>query len=177
MNYFEFFGMTPAFFVDEDQLKKSFYAKSREFHPDFYTLESTEKQEEILKLSGYNNEAYKILSDFHERMKYVLELNNEGNDFEKESLPQDFLMDMMDINEEIVELQAEEDKTGLADIMSRITESEQSMYNKVKPLLETFDYKHIESGVMDKIRDYYLKRKYLLRIKDNLSNFALPEKD
>ena len=46
MNYFEFYKIPIAFFLDEKALKKQFYKLSKQYHPDFYTLESEEKQAE-----------------------------------------------------------------------------------------------------------------------------------
>ncbi|HHH50193.1 MAG TPA: Fe-S protein assembly co-chaperone HscB, partial [Saprospiraceae bacterium] len=51
MNYFEFYNIPISFDVDAKALKKIFYANSKKYHPDFYTLENEEKQQEILQLS------------------------------------------------------------------------------------------------------------------------------
>ena len=74
MNYFEFYKIPISFKVDEEGIKKQFYRYSKEYHPDFYTLESEEKQAEVLQLSTLNNEAYQTLSNQDRRMKYVLQL-------------------------------------------------------------------------------------------------------
>ena len=74
MNFFEFYEIPISFKVDEDALRTIFYSNSKKYHPDFYTLESDEKQAEILELSTLNNEAYKTLTDFDKRMKYILKL-------------------------------------------------------------------------------------------------------
>ncbi|HRD80271.1 MAG TPA: Fe-S protein assembly co-chaperone HscB, partial [Saprospiraceae bacterium] len=62
MNYFEFFRLPLSFQLDEEALRKAFYANSKKYHPDFYTLESEEKQTEILELSTINNQAYHTLA-------------------------------------------------------------------------------------------------------------------
>ena len=105
MNYFEFFEIPISFKVDEAALKRIFYANSKKYHPDFYTLESEEKQAEILELSTLNNQAYKTLSDFDKRMKYILDLKEILAEEGQNQLPQSFLMEMMDINEVLMELE------------------------------------------------------------------------
>ena len=55
MNYFEFFGIEPAFLVDEAGLRKQFLANSQAFHPDFHTLKTDAEQQEALRLSSLNN--------------------------------------------------------------------------------------------------------------------------
>ena len=76
MNYFEFFDIPVSFFPDEAALKRYYYENSKKYHPDFYTLESEDRQAEVLELSTFNNEAYKTLSDFDKRMKYILTLED-----------------------------------------------------------------------------------------------------
>ena len=105
MDYFDFYEMAPSFQIDEVALKKLFLKKSREYHPDFFTMASEEKKNEILLLSSKNNEAYKILSDLDKRMKYILEEKNVLKGEGQDKLDQFFLMEMMDINESIMELQ------------------------------------------------------------------------
>ncbi len=58
MTYFEFYKIPLSFKVDKAALKRQFYALSKQYHPDFYTLASEEKQAEILELSTLNNKAY-----------------------------------------------------------------------------------------------------------------------
>ena len=71
MTYFEFYDIPVSFKVDATALKRTFYALSKKYHPDFFTLETAEKQAEILELSTLNSQAYKTLSDFDLRMKYA----------------------------------------------------------------------------------------------------------
>ena len=75
MNFFEFYEIEPSFILDEASLKKKFYQKSREFHPDFFINESEEKQAEVLYQSTYNTNAYDALSNERKRIAYVLEMN------------------------------------------------------------------------------------------------------
>ncbi|NJN78060.1 MAG: DnaJ domain-containing protein [Saprospiraceae bacterium] len=79
--------------LNEKALKKKFYQLSKQFHPDFYTLESEEKQAEILELSTINNDAYKTLSDFDKRMEYILKEKGVYAEEGQNKVPQDFLME------------------------------------------------------------------------------------
>ena len=92
MNYFELYEIPISFLLDELHIRKKYLALSKKYHPDFYTLESPEKQNEILNLSTINNKAFQILSNFDKRMKYILSEKGYLVEEEKYTLPQLFLM-------------------------------------------------------------------------------------
>lgn len=172
MNYFEFFNLPLRFIIDEDALRKTFYANSKKYHPDFFTLDTEEKQAEILELSTLNNQAYNTLSDFDKRMKYILELKNVLGEEGQNSIPQDFLGEMMDINEALMELEFDFEQEQFESIQQDLNALEQSMYEAVRPLLEGYeDRPELDAGLA-LLKEYYLKKRYLLRIKENLSKFA-----
>ncbi len=100
-NYFKFYGITPAFSVDEKELKNLFLEKSRQFHPDFYG-DDMAAQMKAIEVTAFNNKAFKILSQPTERLKYLIQLHDENKD-QAQTLPQDFLMEMLELNEQIDE--------------------------------------------------------------------------
>ncbi|MBI3232642.1 MAG: hypothetical protein HYZ42_01135 [Bacteroidetes bacterium] len=110
-DFFAFYGLTPSLELNPALLKKLFFEKSRTFHPDFFANESEEAQADALKQSTLNNEAYKTLLDPQSRLKHFLQLNGELLQEDKTSLPPDFLMEMMDLNEEIE--MAEDETSGI----------------------------------------------------------------
>ncbi|MBT8218901.1 MAG: DnaJ domain-containing protein [Bacteroidia bacterium] len=170
MNYFEFYHIPVSFRVDESELKRLFYQKSRQYHPDFYTLESEEKQAEILQFSTINNKAYKVLRDFHSRMFHVLELNGLIKDEEKTELPQTFLLEMMEINEELMELQFDFDQEKKENIITQIDNYEKNNLSIIQKDLDTYQHEIVDIDALNRIKDYFLKHKYLLRLRDNLNN-------
>lgn len=172
MNYFEFFDLPVSFQIDEPELKRRFYANSKNYHPDFYTLEGEEKQAEILELSTLNNEAYKTLADFDKRMKYILELKEALAEEGKNQVPQDFLMDMMDINEALMELEFDFDEIKYKTALQQIKAQESNIYAEVAPILEQYDDKKATAKELSVVKDFFLKKRYLLRIQENLSKFA-----
>ena len=172
MNYFEFYDLPIAFQLDEAALKRSFYANSKRYHPDFFTLEDEAKQNEILELSTLNTQAYKTLSDFDRRMKYVLELKDIFEEEGKNSLPQDFLMDMMDINEAIMELEFDYDEATYQKVISDAQGIDNQILEEVKPIIENYQENVTPQSDLEKVKNFYLKKRYLLRILENVSRFA-----
>ena len=172
MNYFEFFEIPASFNLDEAELKKAFYANSKKYHPDFFTLESEEKQMEVLELSTLNNNAYKTLSDFDKRMKYILELKGALAEEGENQLPQEFLMEMMDINENLIELEFDFDQSNFDKVQSELKSLESNLLEEVNPHLENYEDNNPNENELNAIKNYFLKKRYLLRIKENLNKFA-----
>ena len=172
MNYFEFFDIPVSFLLDEAALKRAFYSNSKKYHPDFYTLESEEKQQEVLDLSTFNNNAYKTLSNFDKRMKYILDLKGALAEEGQNQIPQDFLMEMMDINENLMELEFDFDQQKYDEAVKGLETLESQLLQAVQPSIEKFDKNNSEEGELIAIKNYYLKKRYLLRIHENLNKFA-----
>lgn len=171
--YFEFYNLPLSFKVDEALLKKKFYALSREYHPDFYANESQEKQDEILELSTLNNKAYKVLSDPIKRIEYILEIHGMLAEGDKYILPQDFLMDMMDVNEALMDMEFDPDAGRLLTISSEIDELEASLFDELKLLTEEFDAKTNPdpNSILLRIKDIWYREKYLQRIRVIMNKF------
>ena len=172
MNYFEWFGLPVAFLTEETELRQRFYRKSKSLHPDFHTRADEDTQQEALAQSSFNNEAYRVLSDPDRCMQYVLGLYNVLAEEGQNQLPGAFLMEMMEINESLMELEFDFDAHALQRIQESTTQTESALYQEILPLLKGFDPLMPETGQLEKIKDYYLKKRYLLRIKENLSTFA-----
>src|SRR5882757_9336366 len=131
MNYFEFYGIPESFNIEPGTLKKKFYELSKLYHPDFYAGEDEAKQQEILELSTLNNKAYQVLLDPERRMEYILKLHDLVSEGAKPQLPADFLMEMMDINERLMEVDSAEQ---LAEVTSEVLAIEGDMNDKFATL-------------------------------------------
>ena len=171
MNYFDFYGLPETFVLNDADVKKKFYQLSKQYHPDFYANESDENQHEILELSTLNNKAYQTLADPAKRLEYILRLHNLVSEGAKPQLPADFLMEMMDINERIMEVDSKEE---LGSITAEVLAIEGDMNEELAGL--TTDYTHLDDTAresrLNKIANIYFRQKYLLRIKESLDTFA-----
>lgn len=174
MDYFEFYNLPVSLKVDDAALKRTFYENSKKYHPDFYTLESEEKQAEILELSSLNNEAYQVLSNFDKRLKYLLDTKNVLAEEGQNKVPQDFLLEMLDFNEVLMELELDFDEQTYQQAVQNLEQIEQDLYEDVRPIVENYDDTTVTDAELSALKDFYLKKRYLLRIRENLSTFATP---
>ncbi|TZF84953.1 Fe-S protein assembly co-chaperone HscB [Pedobacter sp. BS3] len=174
MNYFELYEIPESFSIDRAALKTKFYELSKRYHPDFYVNESPEKQQEILALSTLNNKAYQVLTDPAKRTAYILSNHNLLEEGEKYQLSQDFLMNMMEINEALMEAEFDTDAEKIQQLNSDIKQIESALGNELKQYTEAFDAKASANpeDLLLKIKDVWFRQKYLLRIRDSLNRFA-----
>lgn len=174
MKYFNLFDLQPSLTLDESKLRRSYYELSKGTHPDYFTQMGKNVQEEKLEESSLLNDAYKTLKDRDSRIRYILKekgMLEEG----KQQVPQEFLMEMMDINEALMELEMDFDEKSYERSMNDIRAFEMALdsnFENIVTLWEEAKGGVIPDAVYEELKDYYLKNRYLLRIKENLSKFA-----
>ena len=157
MNYFELFDIPITLNIDNSQLSKKYVELQKKYHPDFYTQSDVEEQESVLQKSSDINKALKIFRNKEQTIKYVLGLKGLLQEEEKFQLPPDFLMDVMDLNENL------SDGSTIA-----INAFEKDIYSGVEKIIENYDDATISTENLLKIKEYYFKKKYLQRILDRL---------
>ena len=109
MNYFELFEIPVQLKVDAGQLHKKFFELSRKYHPDYFVNDKPEAQAEALNRSAILNKAWNAFKNPDETIKYVLQQKNLLEEEEKYELPPDFLMEVLEINEQLMD----EDQSGV----------------------------------------------------------------
>ena len=166
MNYFELFEIPVQLQIDSQALRNTFMQLSRRYHPDFFTNETPEVQEEALEKSALINKAWKIFQHPEETIAYVLQLKGLIADNEKYQLDPDFLMEMMEINEAITE-QNEEKQSTLKD---RLQALEAQIYAPVSDIIAQYQDGETSPADLLKVKEYYFQKKYLERIRGSLFN-------
>lgn len=164
MDYFELFGIKITFIPSQQQLKQKFYELSRKYHPDFFTRENNDEQTNALEASAQVNKAYKIFQNRDETIKYVLELKGLLEEEEKYQLPPDFLMEMLELNEEIADAKMEENHEKLLKLKKELATIEESIYEPVQLIVEGYEEGAALTDNLLKVKEYYFKKKYLNRI-------------
>ena len=166
INYFKYFGLPERLTIDKAALRKLYYENSRKYHPDFFTLEAETQQEEVLRLSTLNNEAYEVLKDDYKRMRHLLEVKGAIKNDEKEELSQTFLMEMMDINESIMELQMGEKSI---EELNNLEQNIEKLTETLKTEIQKFGHSDLEESEIASLKDCYFRMKYINRLKENIS--------
>jgi molecular chaperone HscB len=174
-NYFAFYGLPEAFLLDEAALKTKYYQLSRELHPDFHAQDTPAAQAEALRLSTLNTDAYRTLADPDARMAYLLAqhgLLEEGS--AQNQLPSNFLMEVMDLNEQLMELELEPDPAATAKLDTEVTVLADTLDAGIQPVLAGYPQLPADHrpAALAQVKTYYLKKRYLLRLRQQLATFA-----
>lgn len=165
MNYFELFEIPIQLQVDAKQLSGKFLQLSRRYHPDFYTQDTPDAQEDALQKSALLNKAWNVFQQPDQTIAYVLNLKGLLDEQEKFQLDPDFLMEMMDINEAI----AENDPARQTSLNERLEELQQEIYAPVKKIVEDYQEGTTTEAELLKVKAYYFQKKYLDRIFSSLA--------
>lgn len=158
MNYFELFELPVSLKIDQGKLAQKYFELQKKYHPDFFTQATEYEQEEALEISSQLNKALKVFKDRDETIKYVLQLKGLLEEEEKYQLPPDFLLEMMELNEELSDESA-----------ARIASIEKELYSEVGSIIENYNDERIREQELQKLKAYYYKKKYLKRILDRLA--------
>lgn len=165
MNYFELFEIPVSLIVDQSKLSSRYFALQKKYHPDFFTNASAEEQDEVLEKSSRINKGFKILKDPDSTIKYVIEIKNLLKEEEKYELPPDFLMEMMELNEGLMD----EDILNVEETETKIFQLQKTLYDEVQNIIEDYSEDRTTEAQLLQVKDYYYKKKYLNRILERLN--------
>lgn len=164
MNYFELYEMPVSLQIEKKYLQEKYFELQKKYHPDFFSNESEDEQADVLEKSSMINKAYKTFKNDDETIKYVLQLKGLLEEEEKYQLPPDFLMEMMELNETLMEV----DDSSLEETETKISQLQKYLYDKVQNIIEYYNEDNTTSEQLLLVKDYYYKKKYLNRILERL---------
>jgi molecular chaperone HscB len=164
MNYFELFEIPVSLIVDESRLSSQYEALQKKYHTGLFAHAGTEDRAEALEKSSMVHKGFTILNDPDNIIKYVLEIKNLLRDDEKHELPPDFLMEMMELNEGLME----GDILNIEEVETKIFQLQKSLYHEVQHIFEGYSDDTITEGQLLQVKDYYFRKKYLKGILERL---------
>ena len=177
MNYFELYGIPVSLRVDAVGVRQHFLELSRKYHPDFYTQAPEEKQALMLENSSLVNKAYKVFQNQDETIRYVLRLKNLLEEEEKYNLEPEFLMEVMEVNEQLMELAPAENGELLQAVEQQADALLDQIYGEVADIITSYKEGITTEHELLQVKAYYYKKKYLQRILDKIAqlrNIASP---
>ncbi|XP_017015782.2 iron-sulfur cluster co-chaperone protein HscB [Drosophila takahashii] len=157
INYFELLSFPIQFSLESQKLTKSFRQLQTIVHPDKFSNKTSREQTNSADWSSLINKAYKTLATPIERGQYLLRLAGEQMPQDNSALNKEFLMAMMERNEEVEE--AEDAKT-LEDLNAILIKELEEMAQKLSHLFESKDLQGVKGTLVE--------MKYLLSIQSSI---------
>jgi molecular chaperone HscB len=155
MQYFELFQLPVQIQVDQSALKRQFHQLSRAFHPDNFSQDSAAEQQAVLEKYSQINLAYKTLFNEDATLRYILAEKGLMDDETQFKLPPDFLMEMMDLNEELGDNE---------DAVHKVEAFREQLFTSVENIIAQYDDTKVTANDLLLLKEYYFKKKYLDRI-------------
>ena len=165
MTYFEMFDIPVQLKVNTALLSSKFFELSKKYHPDYFASEKPAAKAEALEKSALLNKAWKTFQNPDATIKYLLQEKGLLEEEEKYNLPPDFLMEVMDINEQLME---RDETTDTAALLSLITQLSADIYTPVKEIVENYKDGITTEKELLQVKEYYYQKKYLDRINREL---------
>ena len=166
-DHFSLYDIPVSFRPDPGLVKKKYYELSRAHHPD----RTGGATAEALLQAAQVNDAFKVFRNPDATMEYVLKLKGMMQDQEKYNLPSDFLMEMMELNEALGDLEPGNEpalQKARAELDARLAEWQQDV-DKLTTLWDSGDQ---SAALLADLKDFYFRKKYLLRIQERINTFA-----
>ena len=165
MNYFDLYSLPLSLKPNQAEVKKKFYELSRQFHPDFHSRGTEEEQAEMLEKASQVNMAYKVFQHPDETIKYVLQLKGLLQEDEKYQLSPDFLMEMMDLNEEASDVSEQADVDRVTQTIHNL---QKASYEPVEAIVANYQEGITTEKELLQVKEYYFRKKYLDRVLEGL---------
>jgi len=163
-DYFELFGLTPAFAVDASALDAAYRDLQAESHPDRFAHAGDAEQRRAAQWSSHINEAYRTLKSPFERARYLLQGQGiDPLDPNNTRMPPAFLMRQMEWREALADAVAKSD-IGALDKLEADTRAEAA--RALAGIGELLDAHQDYPAAAEALRQYRFLEKFLADIGD-----------
>jgi molecular chaperone HscB len=136
-NHFELFGLSPSYGLDNELLEKAYREIQARVHPDRFAHAGDAERRASLQWTTRVNEAYRTLKDPVQRGRHVLELHGLDVAFETNTqMPTEFLMQQLELREELEAAAASKDSSRLDGMRSRLRLQKQGLEHEIAQAID-----------------------------------------
>jgi len=137
-SHFELFGLPAAFGLDSVALDQAYREIQSRVHPDRFAHAGDAERRASLQWTTRVNEAYRILKNPVQRAKHLLELHGIDVAFETNTqMPTDFLLQQLELREELEGATAKKDADGLDALRARLRAEKGILEKQIAESLDT----------------------------------------
>jgi molecular chaperone HscB len=159
MDFYDALGLEPKLALDLDDLKKRFYDRSRQWHPDRFSRGSAEEKQRSEEMTSTLNDAFRTLRDPVGRAEYFL--SQSGLDLPKDA-PPELLEEIFELNMALEELRGgdESAREQLVSARERFTSMLGEADTSLADLFGRYD-ETSDMAALDQVRATLNRRKYV----------------
>ena len=159
MKFYEALGLEPKLALDSEDLKKRFYDRSRQWHPDRFSRASADEKQKSEEMTSTLNDAFRTLRDPVGRAEYFL--RESGLELQKDA-PPELLEEIFELNMALEELRGgdESAREQLVSAQERFTSMLGEADASLAGLFSRYDGQ-ADRAVLDQIRATLNRRKYV----------------
>jgi molecular chaperone HscB len=159
MRYYDALGLEPKLALEAEELKKRFYERSRQWHPDRFSRAAASEQAKALDMTAVLNDAFRTLRDPVARADYFLE---QHGIHPSKTPPPELLEEVFELNMALEELRGGDDsvRPQLEQARERFT----AMRGEIDARLSALFARYDDSGdkaLLDEIRGVLDRRRYI----------------
>lgn len=163
-NYFEIFSQSVSTQPDLGALKEKNYALQLQVHPDKFVNSNDADKRQAMQKTSLINEAYETLNNPVSRLQYMLTLK--GIDMKGEtdtSMDGLFLMEQMELREEIADIKFKSDPLDSLDSMTQRLKNQSAEF--ITDFAQAF-----ENDALDEGREIVRKLQFLLKAQKEVND-------
>jgi len=162
MQFYEALGLEPKLALDADELKKQFYERSRQWHPDRFSRASADDRQKSLEMTSMLNDAFRTLRDPVARAEYFLD---QKRIVPSKHVPPELLEEVFEMNIALEELRAgdESARPQLAEARERFNHMRDEIDHGLSVLFGRYDEAQDASHLLA-IRSVLDRRQYVANL-------------
>ncbi|XP_045216916.2 iron-sulfur cluster co-chaperone protein HscB-like [Mercenaria mercenaria] len=160
LTYFKVMNCEEKFDIDTNSLSRLYKDLQRKLHPDKYSQRSKEELALAEQQSAFVNRAYNTLLKPLTRGQYLLEIHGDPIDESTSAVNPNFLMEIMEFNEDIAEAVGNKDAVGQLDNINS---------SRMEKCVEEVS-KAFAADDVPKAKECLIKLKYFTNIDDKIKD-------
>ena len=160
MRFYEALGLEPKLTLDSEELKKRFYDRSRQWHPDRFGRAPAADQQRALEMTSVLNDAFRTLRDPVSRAEYFL--SQSGIQISKEA-PPELLEEVFELNMALEELRGGEE-SARPQLVAADQRFRATLGQIDGALVELFERHDQGAPVLEEIRAALNRRRYVANL-------------
>jgi len=160
-NHFQIFALPVSFEIDLDALSQRYRELQRAVHPDKFASGTDQERRIAVQRTAQVNEAYDTLKQPLNRARYLLQLNCINiNDETDTTVDMDFLMQQMEMREQLAEIREQDDPEGaLFDLSQTIQKRSNAIVDALRA-----QFTDINAESLEQARENVRKLQFMVKL-------------